>query len=184
MENQVKTETAVLNVPEALVVKIDGIELAMAPRKMHETVLIRALEYGLRRAVNDKYSGEKGATKVELVRKLIADWEAGAELEGRSRGMAKTKVTETRKLARELATSYLTASLSKKLGNDMSAWAKVEKLAKLFRFTDKGAARFDLDAVDAWMEEFAAKDGGKDFMAEAVAMLDTPKDIDLDDLGL
>ena len=114
-------------------------------------------------------------------------WQVRAASDGTA--ARQSSADPVRKLAREMATTFLTASLTAALGKDMSVWAKQDKLKALFRFTDKGHARFDLAAVDKWMEANKAK---RDYMAEAKAELDKAKAFNVDsdtdalfaDLGL
>lgn len=166
-------------------IKINGQPLHVHPGKMHPTFLARCLEYGIRRHVNDANASLKEDVKLEACTALVAEMNAGKEyVVARQVGSGVVKADPVRKMAREMATDFLTQQLAAKFGKDMNVWAKEEKLAKLFRFTDKGAARFDLEEVDAWMKGFAAK---RDFMAEAKAEIERRANaakVDLDDLGL
>lgn len=170
----------------SVIMKADGIELAMDLSKMHESWLVRIVEYGARRLVNDTYSGEKGAEKVECCRAMIAEMENGAPMPQRERKAASaSKADPVRKLARDLATTFLTQSLAARLGKDMSVWAAQDSLKALFTFTEKGNAKFDLGGVDKWMASYTAK---RDFMAEAQEQIAKAQsagaDLDLSDLGL
>ena len=114
-------------------------------------------------------------------------WQVRAASDGSS--TRKSSADPVRKLARDMATTFLATTLTAALGKDISVWAKQDKLKTLFRFTDKGSARFDLAAVDQWME---ANKGKRDYMAEAKAELDRAKAFNVDsdaealvaDLGL
>lgn len=170
----------------SVIMRADGQELAMDLSKMHESWLVRIVEYGARRLVNDTYSGEKGAEKVELCRAMIAEMENGAPMPQKERkAPSASKADPVRKLARDLATTFLTQSLAAKLGKDMAVWAAQESLKTLFTFTEKGNAKFDLQGVDKWMASYVAK---RDFMQEAQEQIAKAQsagaDLDLSDLGL
>lgn len=160
----------------------DRVALAIDFSKMDQTWIKRCLEYGARRLVNDTYSGEKGDDKIALCKAMLDDMHSGKPLAEKERKAATgSKLDPVVKLARDKATTFLAASLTKKLGKDMSKWAAVPQLAKLFSFTEKGNARFDLKAVDEWISNYTARDfvqEAKDELAQAQT------DIDFDDLGL
>jgi len=159
----------------------DRVALAIDFSRMHESWIKRCMEYGARRLVNDTYSGEKGDEKIQLCKLMLDEMHNGQPMATKERKAATSKADPVIKLARDKATTFLTASLTKKLGKDMSTWAKEPKLAKLFSFTDKGNARFDLKAIDEWMKGYTARD----FVQEAKDELATASDdLDLDDLGL
>lgn len=177
------TDLFTIKTPQtAFAIKIDGKELVVDFAKMDATWIAAHLKKAAQRFLNDKYAGEDAATKFEAISADLHLMHSGAPMPERERKVSSaTTADPVRKLAREMATTFLAASLAKKLGKDMSVWAKEPKLAKLFRFTEKGAARFDLGAVDDWMAGYTARD----FMAEAKAELDKAgSGIDLDDLGL
>lgn len=166
-------------------IKINGQPLHVHPGKMHPSFLARCLEYGIRRHVNDAYASLKDDVKLEACTALVAEMNSGAGfVVTRQAGSGVPKADPVQKMARELATDFLTTQLTAKLGKDMNVWAKEEKLQKLFRFTDKGAARFNLEEVDVWMKAYQAK---RNFMAEARVELDRRAavvKVDLADLGL
>lgn len=163
--------------------KVNGVELSFDTSRMHETWVKRVLAYGVKQLVNDTYSGERGELKYSLCSAMLEDMMSGKPLEEKARKTAVTGGTDPiRKLARDKATTFLAAGLVAKFGKDMSIWAAQPQLKGLFRFTDKGAARFDLAAVDQWMEgPIKVK---RDFMAEAAEELSHEGDVSLDDLGL
>ena len=163
--------------------KVNGVELHFATERMHQSWIERALEYGVRQLVNDTYSGEKGQVKFELCRTMLADMMSGEPMPVKERKSPVARGTDAvRTLARDKATSFLVAGLTKKFGKDMAIWAKQPALQKLFRFTEKGNARFDLAAVDEWME--GAIKAQRDFMQEAREELESADDLGLEDLGL
>lgn len=156
-------------------IKINGETLIVDFAKMHPTWITAHLRKAAQRYLNDKYSGEEAATKLDAIRMDLAEMHKGEPMPERERKAPQASADPVRKLAREIATTFLAASLTAALGKDMSVWAKQPKLAALFRFTDKGYARFDLAAVDRWMETNKAK---RDYMAEAKAELDKAKAFD------
>ncbi len=153
-------------------IKINGEELVVDFAKMHPTWIAAHLRKAAQRFLNDKYSGEAAADKLAMIKLDLAEMHRGEAMPERERKAPTQSADPVRKLAREMATTFLAASLTAALGKDMSVWAKQPQLAKLFRFTDKGAARFDLGAVDDWMEANKAK---RDYMAEAKAEIDRAK---------
>jgi hypothetical protein len=161
----------------------DKVLLVIDFAKMDESWIKRCMEYGARRLVNDTYSGEKGDEKVALCKAMLDEMHNGKPLMVRERkAPTGSKADPVQRLARDKATTFLTAQLSAKLGKDMAIWAKNEKLAKLFAFTEKGNAKFDLGAVDQWIVEYKEK---RDFVQEAKDELAMATNgVDLDDLGL
>lgn len=160
----------------------DKVLLGIDFAKMHESWIKRCMEYGARRLVNDTYSGEKGDEKVALCKAMLDEMHNGKPMQVRERkAPTGSKVDPVQRLARDKATTFLTAQLTAKLGKDTAVWAKNEKLAKLFSFTEKGNAKFDLGAVDQWIKDFDKRD----FVQEAKDELAMATDgVDLDDLGL
>lgn len=165
------------------VMKVNGVELSFDTARMHQSWVARALEYGVKQLVNDTYSGEKGEVKFDLCRAMLADMMNGEPMPVKERkSPAARGVDAIRDLARDKATSFLVAGLTKKFGKDMTTWAAQPALRKLFRFTEKGNARFVLAAVDEWME--GPIKAQRDFMQEAREELENAEDLGLDDLGL
>lgn len=156
-------------------IKINGESLVVDFAKMHPTWIAAHLRKAAQRYLNDKYSGEDAATKLDAIRMDLAEIHKGEPMLDKERKAPQASADPVRKLAREMATTFLAASLTAALGKDMSVWAKQDKLKTLFRFTEKGHARFDLAAVDKWMESNKAK---RDYMAEAKAELDKAKAFD------
>ena len=169
--------------------KVNGHPLRLDTAKLHPTWLDFCLAYGVKQKINDTYSGEKGQTKYDLCAAMIRDMESGEAMPERERKAPQAaKADPVRKMARDLATTFLTARFRAAFKtDDMSVWAKNDKAAKYLRFTEKGSARFDLAKVDEWIDAFAKQDGGQDFMAQAKAALAESQalaDVALDDLGL
>ncbi len=131
------------------------------------------------------YASDKSAIALANMQSTVeVNLYSGAWAAERQRATGASKVDPVRKLARDMATTFLTQSLTARIGKDMAKWAKEPKLAALFTFTEKGNARFDLQAVDKWMQGFAARD----FMAEAKVQIESAQSagagLDLADLGL
>ena len=178
-------ETTELRFP----IKIDGQEFIVDYSTMHPTWVAAHLRKAAQRFLNDKYSGEDGPTKRELIAADLKDIATGAPMPERERkAPSAAKADPVRKMARDLATTFLTARFRAAFKtDDMGVWAKNEKAAKYLRFTEKGSARFDLAKVDEWIDAFAKQEGGQDFMAQAQAALAESQalaEVDLDDLGL
>jgi len=150
--------------------------------KLHPTWVAAHLKKAAQRYLNDKYSGEKGNDKLELIRLDLADMHKGDPMPERERKVGVAVADPVRKLARQIATTVLTDTFAKVFGKDSKAWAGEAKIAHLFKLTDAGNVRYDLAAVDAWMDG-QAKAGKRDYMAEAKAQLETPVKVDLADLG-
>lgn len=166
----------------AFEIKINGEVLVVDLAKMHPTWVAAHLRKAAQRFLNDKYSGESGQTKLDAIRADLADMHKGEAMPERERKASVSTADPVRKMARDLATTFLKTSLEKAMGKDASTWAKNPKTAHLFKTTEKGNVRFDLAAVDAWMVTFAAK---QDFMQSARdAMAEAEEQVDLGDLGL
>lgn len=166
----------------AFEIKINGQPLTVDFSKMDASWVTAHLKKAAQRFLNDKYSGEEAAIKFECIAADLHEMHSGRVMPKVERRAAQSKADPVMKLARDKATTFLTAQLTAKLGKDMSVWAKNEKLAKLFTFTEKGNAKFDLAAVDQWIKEYTAK---RDFVQEAKDELAMATDgVDLDDLGL
>jgi hypothetical protein len=180
-------ETIAINTLEAkFKVTVAGEEFVVDFTRMHPSWVSAHLRKAAQRFVNDGLTGmtqELPSVKADAARKAFAAIHSGEAMPEKIRkAPSVSKIDLVRKLAREKATTFLTARLVKQLGKDMKVWAAQPKLAKLFTFTDKGNARFDLAAVDEWMDGFKST---RDFMAEAADELAIDADESgLDDLGL
>jgi hypothetical protein len=154
--------------------KVNGQLITIDPAKLHESWVKRCLDYGIRQLINDTYSGEKGQTKYDLCRAMAADMQNGEPMPEKERKASVAKADPVRKLARDLATTALVEIFSRMhKTKEQKVWAEHEKTAKFFRQTEKGALRFDLAQVDAWMETYTARN----FMAEAKETLDKASDV-------
>jgi hypothetical protein len=156
-------------------------EVDVDTSKMHASWLARVVEYGTRRLLNDTFSADKGQTKFDLVKGLAQDMQSGEAMveKVRKAGVA-SKADPARKMAREAASSFLTSRFVKAFGKDSAKWIEQAKIAHLFTLTEKGNVKFDLAALDVWMEDFAPT---QDFVQEARDMLAGSADLGLDDLG-
>lgn len=162
-------------------ITINGQDLEVDFSRMHPTVIAAHLKKSAQRFLNDKYSGESGQTKLDLVRADLHLFHSGAPMPERERKASVSKADPVQALARDKAATFLATALTAKLGKDMSVWAKQPQLAKLFRFTEKGAARFDMAALDQWIADYKARD----FIAEAREELaQATAGMDFADLGL
>jgi hypothetical protein len=169
--------------------KGEGQPLIVDFAKMHPSWVAAHLRKAAQRYLNDKYSGEPAELKLSMIRADLHDMHQGTAMPERERKAPQAnKADAVLRLARELATSVLTAKFRAAFKTDaMETWAKNETAKKYLRFTDKGSARFDLAAVDAWIKSYAALPNGRDFMAEAREALATDESAmgaELDDLGL
>lgn len=173
----------------AFAIKINGEELTVDFARMHPTWITAHLRKAAQRYLNDKYSGEEAAIKLDAIRMDLHAMHSGDVMPERERKAPQAnKADAVLRLARELATSVLTAKFRAAFKTDaMDVWAKNDTAKKYLRFTDKGAARYDLTAVDAWIKTYAGLANGRDFMAEARDALATDENAmgaELDDLGL
>lgn len=161
----------------AFVIKINGQELTVDFSKMHPTWIDAHLRKAAQRFLNDKYSGEDAATKLELITADLRDIHSGEAMPEKERKAASAvKADPVRKLARETCTAQLVSKFKANaatFGADEKAWIAHPKIGKFFRQTPKGGVRFDLAAVDKYMAAEAARDGGTDYMADAKAAMDT-----------
>lgn len=123
--------------------KINGAEIILDTSKMHETWLDKCLAYGVRRFVNDSYSGEKGQTKYDLCAALANKMESGEPLSEAER-RAKVSADPVTALAVKNAKAALVALFKR-----ISGKAKIEDMM----VHEKVAPYFDLvgDKI-AWNE--------------------------------
>lgn len=138
--------------------------------KVDQSWLNHCLAYGVRRFINDKYSGMEGQTKYELCMALAKDMTSGEKMPEVVRGMGGRITDPVEALAVKNAKSDLTAifrvvtKMTK--GADM---AKHEKVAPFFKVTDDKAVWIDA-TVKAWMDKQKA-DGKADYMEAAKTTL-------------
>lgn len=170
-------------------IKIDGQEFIVDFSAMHPTWVTAHLRKAAQRYLNDKHAGVDGPTKRDLVAADLKDMALGNPMPQKERKAPQAaKADPVRKMARDLATTFLTTRFRAAFKtDDMSVWAKNDKAAKYLRFTEKGSARFDLAKVDEWIDSFAEQDGGQDFMEQARSALadsEAAEDVDLEALGL
>lgn len=162
--------------------KINGETIIVDFAKMHPTWIEAHLQKAAQRFLNDKHSGEKGDVKLELIRAELKDVHSGEPMPQKERKSPVAKADPARKMARDMATTFLVSAFKSKFGGDSAHWATEPKIAHLFRTTEAGNVRFDLAAVDKWIDGYADK---RNFMQEARdAIASAQESVDLDDLGL
>lgn len=166
--------------------KIGGVEFVIDYSKMHPTVVADHLLKAAQRYVNDSLGSTKDelpSVRADMARLAFAEVHSGNPLPVKERKASVTSAADpVRKMARDLATTFLVTQFKAAMPGDEKVWAKNPKTEKFFRATEKGHVRFDLGAVDEWMKAYAAK---RDFVAEAKASLESVKEeVDLSDLGL
>lgn len=146
--------------------------------KAHASWLGRFMEYGTRRLLNDTFSQEKGQVKVDLVRDLVREIESGEETQAR-RARATVTLNDVEALALANAKADLTIMFKKATGMaklaDMAEAS--EKVAAYLEVGKDGKASWKNDAVMAWVEGRKAQ--GKDYLAEAEAVINAPIEEDL-----
>lgn len=166
--------------------KINGQEIHADTDKFHESWIAKCLAYGVRRLPNDSYSGEKGGTKFDLVKALIADMESGKEAPVRVQGTGRASADPIVSLARKNAKADLTGMFRAVTGATKAIdFAVHEKVAPFFSVDtlEDGTHRatWNEDVVTAWM--LKQKDSKKrDYLADAKAIIEsaTSAEDDLD----
>lgn len=153
--------------PDAVELKIAGEPLVVLPHKMDAGWLAEMLAYGIRRKVNDTYSGA-GENKLDLCRAMVKDLNEGVAFEGRQRRATVTMDT-AEKLAFDAARTDLTAIFKArtKLAKlaDM-ARAEPELVGKYLAVGEDGRASWNNQEVMAWVERLREA-GKRDYLAEA-----------------
>ena len=169
--------------PDAVELKIAGEPLVVNPHKMDQGWLAEMLAYGIRRKVNDTYSGA-GDNKLELCRAMVRDLNAGAVFEGRQRRATQAMDT-AEKLAFDAARTDLTAIFKArtKMGKlaDM-AKAEPDLVGKYLAVGEDGRASWNNAEVMAWVDRLREA-GKRDYLAEAREALaragDAEEDLEL-----
>jgi hypothetical protein len=159
---------------------INGQKLVADPAKMHASWLARALEYGLRRWPNDSYSGEKGQTKYDLVRAMLADMQSGDPMPEKVRSSRAASADPVEALAFKTAKGDLLAAFKKRTGAGKIAdilAAGDEAVNKFFRDTENGSV-WNEESVAAWIAK--RKEAGRDYMAEAEEVINGASELDMD----
>ncbi len=164
-----------IELPEgyAYATKIDGREVLWHPGKMDNSYLVAFLEKGMQRLANDKWSGEKGDTKYDLVKGMAQDANSGKELpEGRTRT---ARLPDDIALAQKNAKADLLLVFKKATGKGKVAdMQDVPQIAAFFQ--EKGGSTvWNPDAVNRYIEKQRV-DGGRDYIAEARATLGGEED--------
>ena len=156
--------------------KINGSVLEVDTDNLHKTFFERVLEYGVRRYVNDSYSGEKGQLKFDLCAALVAKMNAGEELASGER-RSKIPADPIKALAHKLAKTALVVVFKNLTGKaKLEDMAQHEKVAPYFVEVG-GKLAWNEDAVAEYIERRAAKD---DFMGQAEKIINaTEDDMDL-----
>ena len=161
--------------------KINGQEITADTNKMHESWIEKCLAYGVRRLPNDTYSSEKGATKYDLVKGLIADMESGEPAPVRMQGSGGTPKDPVEALARKNAKADLTG-MFRAITEATKAvdFAQHEKVAPFFNMMERDTglvAVWNEETVGAWMAK-QAESGKRDYMADAKALLKATDDME------
>lgn len=156
--------------------KINGSVLEVDTDKLHKTFFERALEYGVRRYVNDSYSGEKGQLKFDLCAALVAKMNAGEELVTGER-RSKIPADPIKALAHKLAKTALVVVFKNLTGKaKLEDMAQHEKVSPYF-IEIGGKLAWNEEAVGNYVERRAEKD---DFMGQAEKIINaTEDDMDL-----
>lgn len=156
--------------------KINGSVLEVETENLHKTFFERVLEYGVRRYVNDSYSGEKGQLKFDLCAALVAKMNAGEELVTGER-RSKVPADPIKALAHKLAKTALAVVFKNLTGKaKLEDMARHEKVAPYF-IEIGGKLAWNEDAVAEYIERRAGKD---DFMGQAEKIINaTEDDMDL-----
>jgi len=164
--------------------KINGQEIQADTDKFHESWIAKCLAYGTRRLPNDTYSGEKGATKFDLVSKLIADMESGEPAPVRVQGSGRSPANPVESLARKNAKADLTGMFRAVTGATKALdFLTHDKCAPFFVGGEKEDgnlfATWNEVTVTAWMVK--QKDSGKrDYMQDAQVIIDSANSAESD----
>lgn len=155
--------------------KANGVFVAIDPTKAHNSWLVEMLRYGAQRKPNDSFAGESGQTKLDLVRELIGQINAGEERAITIRRSGGSSVDPVTKMARGMARDILTLAFKKNTGLAKIAdmCAANEKVAAYFTESD-GKFTWKPEMLDAFIE---SKPGGRDFKAEAEATMKLDADV-------
>lgn len=157
--------------------KINGQVIVIETEKLHEDWVSLCLEYGIRRKINDTYSGEKGNVKFDLCRAMAADMQSGKAPAEKTR-KARTESDPVLGLAVRNAKQDLVAVFKRVSGKvKLEDMAAHEKIAPYFE--DKGGKLvWNDEAVIGWVGK--QKEAGKrDYMAEAESTLNNAEEIDI-----
>lgn len=148
--------------------------------KVDTTWLVRCLDYGVRRFINDSHSTAKGKDKADAIEALIKDMESGEAMPEKVRTSNSTPSDPILALALKNAKAALTTLFKTVTGfNKALDFATHEKVAPFFTVTEDRAIWKD-ETVKAWMAK-QAENGGIDYMADAKATIDSVKDDDIGD---
>lgn len=177
-------------------VKIGGQDFVVDFSKMHPGWVALHLRKAAQRFVNDGLTGLAGelpSVKAAEAGRLFGMIHSGEAPQAKERKAASvTRADPVRKLARDLATTELLATLKKNaghFGSDEKAWAVHPATAKYFKVSDKGRVTFIWDEVDSYIIRAKERENNPaDFMAIAQAQIDEAgtiaDDIDLDAMGI
>jgi hypothetical protein len=156
--------------------KINGETVEVDFGKMHPTWIAAHLQKAAQRFLNDRYSGEKGADKLAMVRADLNEIHKGEpmpEVVRQSRAPADpVEALAVKNAKAALGAMFQTLTGKRKIAD----FATHEKAAPFFRETG-GTLAWDEAHVAAWMAK-QKESGKRDFMAEAKATLDGVSDLD------
>lgn len=156
--------------------KINGQSIIINTDKLHESWIAHCLAYGLRRFPNDKYSGEKGQTKFDLVHALVVDMHSGDAMPERVKGVSRAPKDPILNLALKTAKTDLGAMFRKVTSATKTIdWCKHEKVAQFFKVDGDKAIWIDAVVVK-WME---SRKETCDYMANAKVSIDAADAIDV-----
>lgn len=160
--------------------KINGLDIVANTDDMHETWIAKCLAYGVRRLPNDSFSGEKGETKYELVKGLVADMMSGEAAPVRVAGSGRSSADPVESLARKNAKADLTGMFrAVTKATKALDFAKHEKVAPFFTVSEKEDGEFmavwNEVSVTAWMGK-QVESGKRDYMADAKAIIESASD--------
>ena len=157
--------------------KINGQVIVIETEKLHEDWISLCLEYGIRRKINDTYSGEKGNVKFDLCRAMAADMQSGKAPAEKTR-KARTESDPTLGLALRNAKQDLVAIFKK-----LTSRAKLEDMAaheKVSPYFEEAGGKlvWNDEAVIGWVNKQKAA-GKRDYIAEAIATMQGAEDLDI-----
>jgi len=156
--------------------KINGEIVEVDFGKMHPTWVAAHLQKAAQRFLNDRYSGEKGATKLEMVRADLNEIHKGEPMPEVVR-QSRPTTNPIEALATKNAKAALGAMFERAgFGKRHADWMNHEKAAQFFREAN-GAIAWDESKVAAWMGK-QAEAGKRNFLAEAEATLEGVAELD------
>lgn len=186
-----------INTPELrFPVTIAGQEFVVDFGLMHPTWVEVHLRKAAQRYVNDSLTamaGELPSVKAAAAALAFGEIHSGeAKAEKPRKAASISKADPVTALARDLATTDLTAMLNKNkhvFGQDEKTWAAHSATAKYFKVSEKGRVTFNMAAMDEYIAKAVTrKNDPVDFVAIAQERVNSAEtiadDVDLSDFGL